>query len=79
MSKATIKPRSLAELIALFPGTKAELARRLGVTRMILWKLERGQHVLPPFEMLARLRRELRKPADGSAPPTQAGRAPRTV
>lgn len=69
MSKTT-KPRSLAELIALFPGTKAELARRIGVTRMILWKIENGQHAACPFELLARLRSELRKPADGSAAPT---------
>jgi transcriptional regulator with XRE-family HTH domain len=69
MTKATTS-RALRDWIALFPGTRDELAARLGVTRMVVWKLENCQHARAPYDLLRSLSRALRRPADGSAAPT---------
>lgn len=70
MTKTKSKPRTLSEWVALFPGTHEELAARIGVTRMVIWKLENCQHARAPFDLLRSLARALRRPADGSAAPT---------
>lgn len=69
MTKTTTS-RTLRDWIALFPGSRDELAAHLGVTRMVVWKLENCQHARAPFNLLRLLARALRRPADGSAPPT---------
>lgn len=70
MKKTKKQHRTLSEWCALFPGTREQLAARLKVTRMVVWKLENCQHARAPFDLLRSLARALQRPADGSAAPT---------
>lgn len=59
--------------LALFPGTDAQMAEALGVTRMTVWKLRHGEHSKLPLDLLGKLAKELRKGTlDGSPAPSRA-------
>ena len=58
-------------VLLLFPGTRAELGRRLGLTRQGLANLRNLVHLTVPHQLLRKLAKVLRRPADGSRPPTQ--------
>lgn len=58
-------------VLLLFPGTRNELGRRLGLTRQGLANLRNLAHHTAPHQLLRKLAKLLRQPADGSRPPTQ--------
>jgi transcriptional regulator with XRE-family HTH domain len=50
----TFQPQRIVEIRRVLGLSRAEFARKLNVTRQLVWAWERGRHV-PTLEILARL------------------------
>ncbi len=64
--------RAWSELLALYPGTRGDLAIAMNLTRQGLRNLINGKHRVVPWHLCAALATILRKGTIDGSPPPQA-------